>query len=187
MASRRNVSESLHRGCRGRLVPSGCSCPPWQLGRSCLHWKQSRGGSFRGRTKETAGTRPCPGMFEKPKAEAALFLSNQLSIESFQVSCNGHFADNIDALHDNIPCISFMLIDCLHPSPTSSPSPASRTMAVSQNLIKIRHFSNFIQISFRLLCPPHLSHPYAPAVALAFALICSTTSGYVSYVLVPSS
>lgn len=45
------------------------------------------------------------GMFEKPKREAALFLSYQLSIESFQVSCNGQFADNIDAVHDNTLCV----------------------------------------------------------------------------------
>lgn len=81
-------------------------------------------------------------------------------------------------------------IENLHPSPTSPPSPASRTMAViGQTLILIHPFL-FLPIQSKVI-PDALVSPlsplYAPAVALALALICSTTSGYVSYVLVPSS
>jgi hypothetical protein len=61
---------------------SGCSCPPWQLGRSCLHWKQSRGGSFRGPTKKRQGHGH--GMFEKPKREATPFPLRAVSQSSRQ-------------------------------------------------------------------------------------------------------
>lgn len=81
-------------------------------------------------------------------------------------------------------------IENLHPSPTSPPSPASRTMAViGQTLILIHPFL-FLPIQSKVIpdaLVSSLSPLYAPAVALALALICSTTSGYVSYVLVPSS
>ncbi|KAK1830572.1 hypothetical protein QBC39DRAFT_104275 [Podospora conica] len=53
---------------------AGSSC------RSCLHWKQSRGGSFRGRTKKRQGHGH--GMFEKPKRESSTFSTSPTVILS---------------------------------------------------------------------------------------------------------